>query len=626
MAKKGTTPRLELVKVQEALKGGNVYEGLNIKTRSGGASMKEGIPVRVMGNTITFLEATEFNNYLAEILEKQEFPLAHGYMWLEKAKLEAFITSNKSFTINKNDVTFSKDSDYIKSGSGPGLKMGSKIDLDNLKDALYSTNPLLEKLSRLKNDKNNPPILSDTNIENQSEIFFKNFLVLNRVSATKDKSKDFYIFHYSNEILRIATVTIKKTSDIIKDINDFVIENINLEEEQVVLVALEVEPKFGSQAGHVKAVQTRSLEEHIEYLDSLIDIGEDSIDIERELVTADWDKIKTRASIPGINLKSTGIGSYQIDKTTILYLKELKKRALKVYDDLKILDRIFLSAAANLSPDVDNIIKQAQILLTAMGGTGEAIFVKTVKDGKLDLELMKIEIAYAIEALIPESPFNNKKGGIAFKVANSYATAMKNLAQAIKSSLQDPVQTQKLLTETYSSSLIEIQLLLSLDKIFNTKKFSSLIDKRKKVKASEVLLNRKRSKNKVSFPKFVLKAAKFSRVRKSRLRKKTIGSQQTESIVPLINAELKRYVLEQMTYPSLENRSGRFAGSVRVLSAQENAAVQYTYQKSPYQVFSPAKGRRPWATEERDPAKIIDRAIKKLGQDRFQKVFRTEER
>lgn len=99
----------------------------------------------------------------------------------------------------------------------------------------------------------------------------------------------------------------------------------------------------------------------------------------------------------------------------------------------------------------------------------------------------------------------------------------------------------------------------------------------------------------------------------------------TQNIVPLINADLKRYVLEQMSYPSLENRSGRFAGSVRVLSAQENAAVQYTYQKSPYQVFSPSRGKRPWATEERDPAKIIDRAIKKLGQDRFQKVFRTEE-
>ena len=98
----------------------------------------------------------------------------------------------------------------------------------------------------------------------------------------------------------------------------------------------------------------------------------------------------------------------------------------------------------------------------------------------------------------------------------------------------------------------------------------------------------------------------------------------TQDIVSLINAEIYKYVRAQMSENTLQYRTGEFARSVRVLSAQENAAVQYTYKKNPYSdVFSPGKSYL--ATEDRNPAKIIDAAIKRLGQDRFQKVFRTEE-
>lgn len=615
---------LEIVKVQESLRSGNLYENLRIKQRDG-KTMTRGIPVKLIGNTITFIEAAEFNDALANILEKQEFPLAHGYMWIEEAKLNKFITNNKQFTINKNNVTYSKEADYPTSGSGPGLKMGSKVDLKNLENALHSKNPLLEKLSLLKADKNNPPIFAGTDIAGHSELLLKNILLSNKIKATKDVSKSFSIYYYKDLNLTLCTIKIKKISNLIQSIDDFIVEDITTEQSLLSLVALEVEPKFGSQAGHVKAVQTQSLEEHIRYLDALIEVGEASINIEQELKDSGWDKIKTRASVPGINLKATGKGNYQIDKSTILYLKELKKRALKVYEDLVILDRIFLSAAASLSPDIDNIIEQAKILLTAVGGTGEAVFVKTIKDGKLDLNLMKIEIAYAIEALIPEGPFNQKKGGIAYRAALSYESAMKALAEAIKESLQNPKEVEKRLKETFSSSLLEIQLLLSLDKIFNTKRFSSLIDKRQKNKISRIVLSKNRSKNKTLFPKAVFRAAKLSRARKSSVKKRTTLNQQTTpNIVSLINAEIYKYVRAQMSENTLQYRTGEFARSVRVLSAQENAAVQYTYKKNPYSdVFSPGKSYL--ATEDRNPAKIIDAAIKRLGQDRFQKVFRTEE-
>lgn len=125
--------------------------------------------------------------------------------------------------------------------------------------------------------------------------------------------------------------------------------------------------------------------------------------------------------------------------------------------------------------------------------------------------------------------------------------------------------------------------------------------------------------------KIKTKAVKYKNKNRLVQRNILLSKQQTTlNIVPLINAEIYKYVRAQMSENTLQYRTGEFARSVRVLSAQENAAVQYTYKKKPYSdVFSPGKSYL--ATEDRNPAKIIDAAIKRLGQDRFQKVFRTEE-
>jgi hypothetical protein len=193
------------------------------------------------------------------------------------------------------------------------------------------------------------------------------------------------------------------------------------------------------------------------------------------------------------------------------------------------------------------------------------------------------------------------------------------------------IRITRLMVERTSDALLEAALIASVAKVFNAD-FSKKINLTKKSKKEYFkVLDRYRVKSKPTFRNFKKRTRAVLKTKRIKYRKRLHTSsrqrtQRTQNIVPLINAEIKRYVINEMGRPSIENRSGRFAGSVRVLSAQENAAVQYTYQKSPYQVFSPSKGRRPWATEERDPAKIIDRAIKRIGQDKFAKVFRTEER
>lgn len=104
------------------------------------------------------------------------------------------------------------------------------------------------------------------------------------------------------------------------------------------------------------------------------------------------------------------------------------------------------------------------------------------------------------------------------------------------------------------------------------------------------------------------------------------------SLVSLLNSNIRDFVIAEMNYPALQNKSGRFASSVKVLSVENlsslEATIRYTYLKSPYMVFSTSKGKSPWnSIKQRDPATIIDAAIKKMGAKFINNiVLRTEER
>lgn len=91
------------------------------------------------------------------------------------------------------------------------------------------------------------------------------------------------------------------------------------------------------------------------------------------------------------------------------------------------------------------------------------------------------------------------------------------------------------------------------------------------------------------------------------------------SLIPLINAKLKEQVIKNMKFPALQNRTGRFAGSVRAVDVnvtkQGFPSIGYTYQKSPYQVFEQGAGQAPWASEDRDPRTLIDRSIREVARE-----------
>lgn len=101
-------------------------------------------------------------------------------------------------------------------------------------------------------------------------------------------------------------------------------------------------------------------------------------------------------------------------------------------------------------------------------------------------------------------------------------------------------------------------------------------------------------------------------------RKKTAGTNfDPLHYLAIINKQLPQTVKKNMGAPKLENRTGRFAGSVKLTDVgrtkQGHISFGYTYQQDPYRVFEVGSGKAPWAIPARDPRKIIDGSIREIA-------------
>ena len=87
-------------------------------------------------------------------------------------------------------------------------------------------------------------------------------------------------------------------------------------------------------------------------------------------------------------------------------------------------------------------------------------------------------------------------------------------------------------------------------------------------------------------------------------------------LLAVLQKELPATVRKNMNSPMLENKTGRFANSVRVTGIQSTAtglpSIGYTYQKDPYQVFESSSGTR-FSDSDRDPRKIINQSIREIA-------------
>lgn len=86
------------------------------------------------------------------------------------------------------------------------------------------------------------------------------------------------------------------------------------------------------------------------------------------------------------------------------------------------------------------------------------------------------------------------------------------------------------------------------------------------------------------------------------------------ALINEFNRRLPSQIIENMGEPALENRTGRFAASVRVVDILQTPkgfpSIGYTYMKSPYQTFEQG-GRQ--GTPDRDPRMLIDKTIREIA-------------
>lgn len=131
------------------------------------------------------------------------------------------------------------------------------------------------------------------------------------------------------------------------------------------------------------------------------------------------------------------------------------------------------------------------------------------------------------------------------------------------------------------------------------------------IKHSKVVTRKRKKGNTTA------KAAIFARKATKQRRKAGQTSFQPLKLIAEFNKQLPNTVRNNMGAPRLENRSGRFAESVKVTEITQTRkgypSVGYTYRRDPYQVFETGTGKAPWADGSRDPRELIDKSIREIA-------------
>ena len=198
---------------------------------------------------------------------------------------------------------------------------------------------------------------------------------------------------------------------------------------------------------------------------------------------------------------------------------------------------------------------------------------------------------------------------------------VKNLKKEFQEQCKKTIEKIDVGKITSSDSIIERNRKLIVNEL--TKEFKKI--KRVKVKTENIQISKKKSKEQTQQIGKV-KASKTSALdlsgslsikagRRRQKRKPAPPKMALENILGVLNNQLPKVVAANMGNPRLENRTGRFAQSVRATDVTKTpqgfASIGYTYMKERYGGYESTSGSR-FADVDRDPRPLIDQSIREI--------------
>jgi hypothetical protein len=286
----------------------------------------------------------------------------------------------------------------------------------------------------------------------------------------------------------------------------------------------------------------------------------------------------------------------------------------KVLQNIKVEDipaaRFWNLEHANLKGITETQIKEAvDLALMDQEKISEASFKAWMKTQKLDLSLIRNSSDQTMIISLRSQRANAKSGGAVGQQRRRLKEALKHALETLNRPGAKPLAELG-----GSDSFKELNEKTLRQKVLNSFKDETGVT----VKAGKNIKKNAKNTKAMKKPKKNTNTVKGRRkIKKSR----SVGggltaATQATYIMTELNKKLPSKVRENMQAPALENRTGRFASSVKVTDVVQTRkgfpSIGYTYQKDPYEVFEVGnKGN--WATPERDPRKLIDRSIRELA-------------
>ena len=204
-------------------------------------------------------------------------------------------------------------------------------------------------------------------------------------------------------------------------------------------------------------------------------------------------------------------------------------------------------------------------------------------------------------------------------LSDSVKTVKDNLDKFVTSYLTEP--GSPIFIKSIEDTVIQI---LKTGKVSTSKNYRAKVSDKvviPTVRIGDITTNARNSLNKLK-NKIKQQPSKESSVAKPKIPKaksiKFIDTQDQISILPtlqvLLDANLTEQIKQNMKKPSLQNKTGRFAESVKVERLSESRAGMitafYRYMRSPYQTFEPGFRQ---GSNARNPKTLISKSIREIA-------------